>query len=760
MSSFIPRIVLFNYYTMRNIFYLPTLIGGLFLCSFSPGKEIITKQPVYKDTPYTQEYSIKYYTKSDSIHLLKVGCDRNGDIKVLTSAGLFKPYDGQFLHAGTLEKDHSYRPMEAKKLKDMLIYKDQFVYLDDKAVLSNSWAGKLYSKHDLADAIQFDAGTDFSFLVTNGKEIRLLKDSNTEWKGTFSGNKILDIRYDSMRHLYWILGSNELCSFDPGKKELKSVFRAGNLTCFDLTGDKKTILIGTSNGYIKFDISTLKQIGNIVQRVPSTKITALKEVNGQMWFGSTEGAFQLRPDGKYNFYNGERWLPGNVVVDFAKGENNSVVILTEKGLTELVYKNWTLAEKAEYYEKQVRLRHIRNGFNSSYDNMEKGNLASGRLSDSDNDGLWTSMYLAGEVFRYAVTKSDDALQNCRESLDAMERLYSINGLKGFPSRSFERSGWMKHLSDPDRWKNADDPEWDWKSTTSSDEVIGHIFVLGAMAELIGDADLKSRSVHLIDILMQHIVDHDMYLVDFDGKPTLWGRWNPDYVNSMPKNVGDRKINSSNVISMLQTAYHFTHKEIFKQKAFELMNKYGYLENLMQPMDNIGKADAGADEHSKMLSGDWNHSDDEMYFVGYWGLYRYAFNDTLKAKFKASIIDHWQIERPEKEGAWNIFTALTGTAKFDLDEAAWWLREHPIDLIDWVIINSNRKDIDKIEPNFRSQTLKEVLPPDERPVSRHNGNMFDLDRTHGNGTSEHSAGDIWLLPYWMGRYLGVIGAPIK
>ena len=50
---------------------------------------------------------------------------------------------------------------------------------------------------------------------------------------------------------------------------------------------------------------------------------------------------------------------------------------------------------------------------------------------------------------------------------------------------------MKHLSDPDRWKNSADAEWDWKATTSSDEAIGHIFCLGAMAELIGDPDLTN-----------------------------------------------------------------------------------------------------------------------------------------------------------------------------------------------------------------------------------------------------------------------------
>jgi hypothetical protein len=246
-------------------------------------------------------------------------------------------------------------------------------------------------------------------------------------------------------------------------------------------------------------------------------------------------------------------------------------------------------------------------------------------------------------------------------------------------------------------------------------------------------------------------------VDWDGKPTVWGKWHPDYVNARPKMVGDRKINSSNIIAMLQTAYHFTKKEIYKDKAFELMNKHGYFENLMRPMRELGKAPEDADDWSKMLSEAWNHSDDEMYFLGYWGLYRYAFNDSLKTKFKESIIDHWEAERPEKEGAWNIFTALTGVKDFDLAEAIWYLQEYPLDLVNWQVANSHRKDIEPVAPNFRRQTIKEVLPPDELRISRHNANRFDLDGGD-NGTSEFSAGDIWLLPYWMGRYFGVISGP--
>ena len=76
------------------------------------------------------------------------------------------------------------------------------------------------------------------------------------------------------------------------------------------------------------------------------------------------------------------------------------------------------------------------------------------------------------------------------------------------------------------------------------------------------------------------------------------------------------------------------------------------------------------------------------------------------------------------------------------------------------MNSHRKDLTFLEPNFREQTLSEVLPPDERPVQRHNGNMFRLDRdSTKDGSEEFSAGDIWLLPYWMGRYLGVISEPL-
>jgi hypothetical protein len=740
---------------MQKLCSLASLVA--FFVFFATNDQILA-QSAYSDKPYDQSYSVKYYLRKTDGGLLGAGCDRNGIIQALSSEGLLHPSGGYFLSPGTLQPDRTYRPVKDMKLVAIGAYEQQLVYLDNRAVVSNAWAGKLFAEHQLPQARLFVGGTDFTFLVSDGKALHLVKESAVLWKGAIPDDEVISIRYQPAANLFWVLGKKTLYTLSGREHKLTKVFDGATFTSFDLASKGQKIVIGTTDGYIEFDPVSKKQLGSIHKKLPWTEITTVADINGKLWFGSTKGAFSLRSDGKFDYYNGERWLPGDEVTAIAAGPKNTVLVLTTAGLAEIVTKPMTLHEKALFYEDQVRSRHIRNGFNASLDGIEKGDLSTGYLADSDNDGLWTSMYLAGEVFRYAVTKDKDALQNCRESLDAMERLYTINPVPGFPARSFERAGYIAKLSDPERWQHSPQSGWDWKSTTSSDEVIGHVFAFGAMAELVDDKNLQRRAITLIDTLMSHIISHDMYLIDFDGKPTMWGKWNPDYVNAFPINVGDRKLNSSNIVAMLQTAYQFTKKEKYKKKAVELLQKHGYLENLMRPMSIIGKAPEDADEHSKHMSDGWNHSDDEMYFVGYWGLYRYALNDTLKAKFKKAIIDHWEIERPEKEGAWNIFTALTGTKTFDLDEVAWYLREFPLDLIDWEIRNSHRKDIELLPDNFRKQTTKEVLSPGERPIQRHNGNTFTLDRNRGNGKSEHSAGDIWLLPYWMGRYLGVISAP--
>ncbi len=734
----------------RKVFILLLLVATLTHSRLA----VAQRSVIYKaDIPFIQESSIKYDFNNTRVELKKVVADRNGYIQVLSSHGLLRPRAGQMLFPGTLVTDVQYRPTSDKGIVDVTTYKNQLVYIDDKAVFSNAWAAKLYSRHKLPNVKLFAAGNDFSFLISNGQKLNLLKDSQTLWEGTTNG-AIQQIKFDTGNNQYWILSEGEVYTFSPVNKKLELVLKNGDLTCIEVAGE--FVFAGTKDGYFKIGAKSKKQVGEIQKELPWTEITTIKYIDGNVWFGSTWGAFMLKEDGKFNYYAGKRWIPSDIIIDIAKGPYNSILILTDKGLGQICREEMTLYDKAMFFEKQVRERHIRNGFNATVSNMTDGDVTTGSMETSDNDGLWTSMYLAGEVFRYAVTKSDDALQNIRESLDAMERLYTINPVLGFPSRSFERRGY-KYDDKP--WRRAEDPEWDWKSTTSSDEAIGHIFAFGAIAELVDEQELKDKAIALIDTFMSTVLKNEHYMVDWNGEPTTWGRWNPEYVNARPKMVGDRKINSSNYIGMLQTAYHFTGKEKYKDAAFDLMDNHGYLENLLRPMSEIGKAPESADDWSKMLSEGWNHSDDEMYYCGYWGLYRYAFNKKLKAQYKDAIVDHWKAERPEKDGLWNIMTALVGDDNYDFDEAIWYLQEYPLDLINWKMMNSQRKDIELIPENFREQTTKEVLPPDELRIARHNANRFDLDGGN-DGRSENSAGDIWLLPYWIGRYLGVIGEPLQ
>ncbi|WP_209330020.1 hypothetical protein [Lunatimonas salinarum] len=736
-------------------------LGLALLGSCGKGSEDGVRQEsegsVHVDSPFMQEISVKYYADEGAAVLKKVGVDRNGTVQVLSDQGLLRPHDGQFLYPGSLIEDRTYLPMKDKKLRDLTVYQNQFVYLDDRSVLSNAWAGSLFVKHALSNPTMVQPGKDFSFLIAGEGSLGYFADSTQVWSGSLGTEMTLAMDFDSQKNLFYLLTPTKVLTFATDSNSLNEVFSGAGFTSFALANGGQQLVIGTNDGYLQVDTGSWKQVGERNSRLPWPELTAVAEIQGRLWFGSTRGAFMQKEDGKFNYYYGERWLPGDRVAQLAPGKGKDVLILTDKGLAKLEFFEHTLHQKAEYFDRQMRERHMRYGFNATLVGMEKGNINSGRLGDSDNDGLWTSMYLGGEAFRYAVTGEEEALQNIRESLDAMERLYTINPIEGFPSRSFSRRGYIDQLSDPDRWQHASHPEWDWKATTSSDEAIGHAFVFGVIAELVDDPAVKAQAIRLIDALMQHIVENNWYLIDYDGKPTLWGKWHPDYVNNFPRMVGDRKLNSSNIIAMLQTAYHFTQKEIYKTKAFELMNDHGYLENMMVPMEQIGKAEEGTDEWAEMLSESWNHSDDEMYFLGYWGLYRYAFNDTLKAKYRESIIDHWEAERPEKEGLWNIFTALVAPDNFDLEEAVWYLQEYPMDLINWSVQNSHRKDVTPIAENFRRQTLTEVLPPDELPIRRHNANRFGLDAS-GMGRSENSPGDIWLLPYWMGRYLGVISAP--
>ncbi len=711
----------------------------------------------YLDKPYLQEFSIKFQAdKTQQASLLAMSANRDGQIRLLTDSGVLVPDNGSMFYSGGLTQDVSYTQLLSKKITAIGTYENQTFYLDNKQLFSNAWAGKIQIDHGLTGARLFAGGEDFHFLVSDGETLLYFNKAGGKiWTGTFSGLK--QIRYLENHKSFLLVSGEKVAEYTPGQT-ITEIYSGTGITCASRFNGNK-IIIGTNAGYLVIPGKEL------ITRLPCTEITTLQEINGQMWFGSSHGAFRLNENGKFSYFAGERWIPGNRVIALEAGPEQSVLVLTEKGIGKICRKMMTLEEKAMFFEKQVREKNIRYGFNSSSARLVNS-YSSGQTGAQPSDNLWTSMYLASQLYRYKVTGSEEARQNAYESFEAMERLFTVTGIPGLFARSYERDykvdtvrkpGWEKRElesgSPASLWLPAKDhSNWTWRSTASSDQTVGQIFALTTILELADDPEWKARALKCLDNLVGYIVKNDLYLIDVDGHPTLWGKWNQAYVNNFPTNVNDRKLYSSNIISFLQTACHFTGKKVYLDKANEMMEKHRYLENLTRPFSEIGTSDA--DTLSRILSGEWNHSDDEMYFLAYQGLHKYAFTPELRAKYETAIRDHWEIERPEGNALWNFIYASTGAREFDLDRSILFLQTYPLDLRNWGVQNSGRKDIELLPANFRGQTTRELLPLSEIPLYRHNGDIFTLD-SGGDGTSLISAGDVWLLPYWMGRYLGVI-----
>ena len=183
----------------------------------------------------------------------------------------------------------------------------------------------------------------------------------------------------------------------------------------------------------------------------------------------------------------------------------------------------------------------------------------------------------------------------------------------------------------------------------------------------------------------------------------------------------------------------------------MIGEHGYLENIMYPMRKMKKT-LDYNHMGDIMGDSWNHSDDEMSFITYWVMYRHAFNGELKQIFAWVTTEHWEMERPEKDGLWEMLTY--GVSRdIDIDATMFFLKEFNIDLDRYTTKNSHRKDLEFLPENYRGQTTKELLYPGEREMHRHNTNPFSLDQ--GRRQYSRLAGDEYLLPYWMARYFKII-----
>ena len=515
-----------------------------------------------------------------------------------------------------------------------------------------------------------------------------------------------------------------------------------------------------------------------------------------VWFGTRLGA--IRFDGRdWHYRQGPRWLPHDEVRQIAVDARGNAWFATAGGVGLIERRAMTLAEKAAFYEDEIA-RYIKRtplGFVAEAPLRTAGDKSTADPQDSDNDGLWTAMYGAGECFAYAATRDAQAKQRAQQAFEALRFLQKVTqgGSNSPPKGYIART--IRPIDGPDpnvgrlegdreelkhdafwkvyepRWPKSADGRWYWKSDTSSDELDGHFFMYPLYFDFCAETDAeKERVREVVRDVADHLLTHNFALIDHDGRPTRWAVYGPQALNGDPRWWPERGLNSLSILSYLAVATYVTGDPKYEKASRELIEQHGYAQNAMYPKVQHGP-------------GSGNQSDDEMAFMCYYSLLRCSRNESLKEMIRYSFFSSWANEAPELNPLFNFAYAahnLDGSTtnpygRFSIKPWSGWhddsmatLYGFPLDRMDWPARNSHRLDIqlvglhqssDLYEPRRRGRGQRvngKVLPVENRHFGHWNTDPWRLD--YGGDGHELGAGTVFLLPYYLGLYHGFIERP--
>jgi hypothetical protein len=475
--------------------------------------------------------------------------------------------------------------------------------------------------------------------------------------------------------------------------------------------------------------------------------------NSDLWVGTAEGVCRYTAGGTWQYYWGPRWLPNNHVNAIALAADGSAWVATDGGVARLYDTPMTLARKAERYQQITDDRHNRRGFVTGCRLKKPGDVTGGILHEaSDNDGLWTAVYVGAESFRYAATRDPSARVAARKSMMAMLDLAKYTGVPGFPARAIIFRGEEVDGYDPDEtvrlpgetdkiwFPSPADPKVLCKGDTSSDELDGHYFAWSVYYDLVADEAEKKAIRETVRAVTDNILAHDLTLVGPTGRRTLWGVWAPRFLNEDPLWWEERGLDSLEILTYLKVAEHVCGDARYTAKYRELIEKHHYLLNTVT-------------EKVAELWHEVNHSDDQMAFMMYYSLMQHENDPATRLVLLQSMERSWKIERPEHSPFFNFVYGATTGRPCDVEASVATLQDWPWELVDWESRGTHRHDVQVMNWNGEGRTkiqLTRALPASERRLMRWNGNPYQCDGGDLTGRNEED-GSAWLLPYWMGRY---------
>jgi hypothetical protein len=476
--------------------------------------------------------------------------------------------------------------------------------------------------------------------------------------------------------------------------------------------------------------------------LPVEDITALAiDRRDNVWIGTSKGAVRYRPyaEGRRWFYRqGPRYLPGDRVKAITlAADGMPAYFLTDRGVGRIDEVATTLEQKARAIERLVNQRHRRLGLVADclLDDAHKPTRHT--IGDNDNDGLWTAYHVTAMALCFGATKDAAAQASAREGMHALYLLQNASGTPGLVARSVLTVELGKTRDR--QWRPTPDGQLYWKSDTSSDEIDGHYLAFYAYYEHIARHDPAEKELCLRQVraVTDYIVDHNYQLIDWTGKRTRWGFWNPELLNDDPEHYLENGLNSLQLLSFLKVAYYLTGDPKYDTHYWKLIREHGYLNNVL-----LSK---------KVFPDENNHSDNQLGFVAWYPILQLERDPAIRAALLSGVRRHYEIVKAENSAFFTFVYATVDPDYADIPGAIENLRQIPTDRRLWRQENSARADV-KFAPRanrFGRRVLLQTVPVDEYCFAKWNADPFVPD-AGGDGRVEDD-GAAYLLPYWMGRY---------
>lgn len=288
-----------------------------------------------------------------------------------------------------------------------------------------------------------------------------------------------------------------------------------------------------------------------------------------------------------------------------------------------------LSDKAAWLQEDLNANNMQYGIVMPRVLLPPEGNADLSSAHQEDGGNRTGPYLAALSFQYAVTGDKKVKKWADESFEAIEILEKVTGVEGSIARSFNKSDVKQRHEDwfffPMEWHQSTSmPGYRWIGDPSSDTYANLMYGLAMYYDLVADKQYKQRVKTWVTKVTDRMIEHDMRLVDVDGKMTLWGNYSPS--------LHRENLNSLLPLFQLKVTYHITESQKYQDKYLELIQEHGYAD----------EAILAASFKPPYVPWDTYH-----FMKGVYMLLRYETDQSLRNKYLAALERFWLKEYPCK-----------------------------------------------------------------------------------------------------------------